>query len=91
MVQSFLSEGKTMTNYRILGLFAGVLFLTVTSTPTIYIRSLPTVPLQHKLVVPDVEPTQISQLPDDWETRKFISTYLRHGDQFDPRLNGDLP
>lgn len=80
-----------MTRYHILGLCAVGAFLIVSSTPRVYVTHLPAVQLQHKLVIPYFEPTLISQLPNDWETQKFITTYLRHGDQFDPRWNGDQP
>jgi hypothetical protein len=80
-----------MTRHWVLALCATAVFLTVIPTPTPYVKRLPAVLLRHSVVIPDVELTRTNQLPDDWETQKFIAAYLRHGNQYDPRLNGELP
>jgi hypothetical protein len=80
--------GNGMTRYHILGLCALVLFVAITPPQTFFVKRLPTVHLQHSLIIPDIKLTPINQLPNDGETQKFIVTYMRHGDQFDPRLNG---
>jgi hypothetical protein len=70
-----------MLHNRILALCAVAAGLTLASKSTAQ--------WEHSYVFPKFEPTPISQLPNDQDTQNFIRVYLRHGDQFNPRLTGD--